>query len=240
MTTVFDETSNAVDREDAPSSGWVTEPEAASVCKRHRWDGGDVCVRCGASRASVSTQRSTGATVEIVGKARATRVGGRTGDLETLISIGWAGMGFGIQRQPFLLQEPTGRLDANGDDITVAKAVSAAWMMESAVAGKRIDRALRRTPVYKHLVRWLTPAGLVADIAPLFVAPLIVGLAAYRPETAQQFKPMLVAAMVPVLAEAARLAEQQNDLMGKLGDVNDETREMAEAFLDNILGTPKD
>lgn len=242
MTAVFNESADETEVADRPS-GWETAPETGgTACKRHRWNGGDTCVRCGATKADVQNARTgsdgSGGSVEVVGRARQSR--GRSGDLETLISIGWAGIGFGISRQPWLLQEPTGRKDSSGDEITVAGSIGAAWSVESAVAGKRIDRALRRTPVYRHIVRWITPAGVAADIVPLFIPPIVVGLAAYKPEVAREFKPLLMGLMIPVLAEAAKLAEQQAELVANLGNVNDEVIQQASDFIDNLVGVAED
>jgi hypothetical protein len=230
-------------------AGWETPtgPTAGAVCvselgsfQRHSWAGTDTCERCGASKPATRSSEPRNAT----DKPSRTRVT-RTGELETAISLAWMGIGVAVEKQPWLAQvyrdgdgykERNPEAEPGSEPITIAQAVGKAVQMESAIAGKRIDRALRRTPVYKIIAPYFSTVGVAADLAPLIAPPLLFGLAAARPDIAAKYKPQMVYMLLPVLAEQAKLAEQQMELMQNIEGVTVETIEMATRMVDGLLG----
>jgi hypothetical protein len=247
-TALFDEGATATAEEPSSNgSGWENGPVSeGAVCvselgafKRHSWAGTDTCERCGAVK-----ERPASPTKEPGAPAR-TRGIGRTGELETAISLAWMGLGIAVEKQPWLgnvyMNRETGEyVTPTGDEesrpVTITEAVGKTLQMESSIAGKRIDRALRRTPLYRVLVPYFATAGVVADLAPLLAPPLVIGLATARPDIGEKFKPMMVALLLPVLAEQAKMAEAQMELMSKVEGVNAEVLERATAMVDDLLG----
>jgi len=212
-----------------PVDGFVeTAPSEPRTCKRHRWLGGNTCVNCGALRERVT--RQTGVT--------RTRGSSRTGDLETFISMAWMGMGFAVQHRVWthIPGMPQPDLENKPD---VAGPVGYALRIEAAVAGRRIDRTLRKTTIYGPLVKFFTPIGVVSDLAPLALPPLVVGMAAFKPEAIETLKPILIPMLAPIFAEAAKLAEQQRQLLGKVEAINDETLQNTSDFIDSIINSSK-
>ena len=173
-TRVFDETheettETSADQNSNGASGWES-PEATPIGMakhkgRHTYRNG-VCEKCGAIEGETKTSvpRKQGSSLAPRGKS--------TIGIHSLISFAWMGMGIALERQPWILQESVVEGKA-----PPAKAVGAVLKMESAVAGKRIDKALRGTPVYAALSKMLDAAGPWADLAPLFIPPLVIGLA---------------------------------------------------------------
>jgi hypothetical protein len=208
--------------------------------KRHRWDG-DICKRCGAVKSAVSAsgERKSSGSRTLRGSGKASNT------IETIASLCWMGAGMGFEylptRAPLIgrLAEPVERTDGTfGAAPSVA--VGRVMQLEASIAGKRIDSALRGTPVGKFIVALLNATGPWAELAPLFLPPLMVGIAAMYPELAERFKGLMVAAMIPVLTEASKNAEAQAALMSQLEGVNAETVAQAAAVVDSLLGIKAD
>jgi hypothetical protein len=72
----------------------------------------------------------------------------------------------------------------------------------------------------------------------LFAPPLLVGLAAMRPDIAREptVRGIMLGALIPILSEQAKMAEAQAELLGKLEGVTAETMEAANNILDQLLG----
>ena len=249
---LFDEGTAATASEpdsNGSAAGWEhTDTGGTAVCvselgsfARHKWAGGETCERCHVAKPTAATREAKDSSG--IARTRAPR----TGELETAISLAWMGAGIGIEKQPWVgqvyMNRETGLYvsakDAGENDrpVTVAEAVGKTIQMESAIAGKRIDRALRRTPLYKILAPYFSTVGLAADLAPLIAPPLLVGLAAARPDIGERFKPMMVMMLLPVLAEQAKMAESQNELIEKMEGVNQNTIDAASNLIDELLGT---
>lgn len=211
--------------------------------KRHKWDG-EICTHCGATKSSVTPER-TPSTGKRTTSTRTTKASSQT--IEMLAGLLWQGAGMGLEylptRAPFIgrLAEPVSRVNPDDPSQSIVTAppsvaVGRVMQLESAIAGKRIDNALRGTPVGKFINALMNATGPWAEILPLFLPPLIVGAAAMYPEFAARFKGIMVAAMIPVLTEASKMAEQQAALMGQLEGVNAETVAQASALVDSLLG----
>lgn len=233
---LFDETGERTETS-SEGGGWEatqaeTKAETNAVCvsdagsfARHKWSGGDICVRCGATKPTPSseTRSSTGRTRR-----------GRAGRLESLLSTAWLALGYGIEKQPFLLSDPV----KQGERETIPPAVAAgrAMQLEAAVAGRKLDQAFSRHPAYRIVARFLDDqGGAFIDIAPLLAMPILVGLAAQNPERAERYKGMLVTMMIPVLMEQTRMMEEQAELLGKLEGATSETLEQAAEIVNNLL-----
>jgi hypothetical protein len=150
----------------------------------------------------------------------------------------WAGLGFGIAKQPWVGQEKT-----DEDTRTVAEVVGMTVQMEAGIAGKRVERALRRTPAYKYIVQAITPIGIAADLGPLVMAPAMFGLAAWKPEVVRNspgLQRVMLGMLVPILAEQAKMAEKQAELLSNFEGYNEETLAQASKILESILGEPKE
>lgn len=237
---MFDEKAEETQVSDSQSSGWEDDSRAsagsttAGECvegfKRHRFAGGSVCIRCGYTKSEAS---ATGTT-----RTRTATV--KQGKLENLFSLIWLGAGYGIEKLP----ESTGlpgtapKRDEEGEALSIAPtvAVGRALQMEAAVAGRRIDRAFARFPIYKVVAPWFEPAGAAADILPLLAAPLIAGMVAARPELGERLRGPMIAALIPVLVEQAKMAEAQGELLSKLEGVTSETLETANELVNAMLG----
>lgn len=207
---------------------------SGKVCVRHRYKGGDGvhCVNCGQAK-------------ETRAASIARTVGGRTakaGVLEMPISLAWMGLGWGIEKQNKVLSEPR-KLLADGEGeatgIPVSVAVGRTFKMEATVAGKRIDKALRGTPFYRAVAPWFDMAGGLVDVGALFAPPLLVGLAALRPEVVAEnptIRAIMVGTLIPILVEQAKMAERQAELLTKLEGADAATIEQANAIVDSLLG----
>lgn|SRR5487761_181340 len=208
---------------------------SGKVCIRHRYKGGDGihCTNCGQAK---ETRAATVA--RTLGGGRSARAGA----LEMPISLAWMGLGFAMEHQNKLLAEPR-RLEADGEGeptgIPVSVAVGRTFKMEASVAGKRIDKALRATPFYRAVAPWFDMAGGLADVGALFAPPLLVGLAALRPEVVQNnpaIRSIMVGTLIPILVEQAKMAERQAELLSKLEGADAATIEQANAIVDSLLG----
>lgn len=226
--TIIDTNTEPAAEADESSAGW--QPITATICKKHRWQGGTTCVRCGASKPTKTATRT-----------RTHVATARTSPLEEIIALTWGGIGAGIQRQPWFLKKPRTFLidgqEIEGKPISVALGQS--LQMEAAVAGRRIDRAFRKgSPLLYALVStFLDKVTWVSDIGPLLIPPLI---ATAPPQVVQEMKPMLMSMLIPVLVEQAKIAQQQKELMDKLGMLNKEVLDQAEKIIDQLIGIEPD
>lgn len=236
-TKVFNESQEATTDETAADqnsngdSGWETTPSipigVAPHKGRHTYRDG-VCIKCGAiegqaqpkqPRSSSSISRTTKSVVS----------------LPSLFSAVWMAASIGIEKQPWILAESVVEGKA-----PPSVAVGRTMKMESAVAGKRIDKALKGTPVYAALTKLMEAAGPWAELAPLFAPPIIIGLASVKPELGEQFRPVLVGALIPILIESAKMAEEQARLLQQFEGVTAEVVEQANAIVDSFLNMSED
>ena len=232
------------------AGGWETDTQNASpigtgaVCgtpgaayKRHKWDE-DICTHCGATKASVTPER-TPRSERSTGSTRTTKA--TSGTIEQIAGLIWMGAGMGLEYLPSktpvigILAEPVKR-DDDTEGAPPSVAMGRVMQLEAPIAGARIEKALRGTMVGKFVNALMNASGPWAEILPLFIPPLMVGVAAMYPELAERFKGFMVAAMVPVLVEASKMAEQQAKLMGQFEDVSAERIAQASALVDSLLG----
>lgn len=190
---------------------------------RHTYRDG-VCIRCG--------RREDDTTPTKTQRQEITRSVSKSVSLDTLISGVWMAAGIGLEKQPWILRTPAAEGMASP-----AEAVGKVLQLESAVAGKKIEKALRGTAVYKLLHTFLNSVGPWAKLAPLLMPPLIVGIASVRPDIGERFRPMMVAAMVPMLVEAAKMQEEQARLVAQMEEVSADMISAANALVDELLGT---
>lgn len=233
--------------------GWETDAQAATpigtgtVCgspgaayKRHKWDD-QICTHCGATKASVAPERTP--REKGTGGTRTTRAS--SGTIEQIAGLIWMGAGMGLEYLPSktpvigAFAEPVVRPDGS-EGASPSTAMGRVMQLEAPIAGARIEKALRGTIVGKFVNALMNASGPWAEILPLFIPPLMVGAAAMYPELAERFKGFMVAAMVPVLVEASKMAEQQAKLMGQFEDVSAERVAQASALVDSLLGIKPD
>jgi len=84
---------------------------------------------------------------------------------------------------------------------------------EAAIAGPRIQRALRKTPLWKPIMAMMKQVGPWADLAPLIGPPILVGLMASNPKLRDTLAMPLVAMLTPLVAETAKMAEDTTSAM---------------------------
>jgi hypothetical protein len=221
----------AADQNSNGASGWEVPQESTTPIGvrphkgKHRFRDG-VCTKCGAIEGQVQPRQQ---------RTSLSPRGKTTIGIPQLISAVWMAAGIGLEKQPWILQEPVQEGMA-----PPAVAVARVIKLESAVAGKRIDKALRGTPVYAALTKLLDVAGPWAELAPLFAPPLIIGLASIKPELGEQFRPMLVASLIPVLIESTKMAEEQARLLAQFEGVTAEVVQQANAIVDSLLSKEDD
>lgn len=216
-----------------PESNEPDDPNTESVStstpcdqlgKRHKYKDRqtgtiyDYCLNCGQARPAPgqSTQRAPSS-----GSG-----GGKTvTPLDTLFSGAWMALGMVVRNA---VPEPAG--PAAGKMI----------QLEAGIAGPKLHKAIKKTPLYPYLAIASNQLSWVADISMLVVPPILIGLAAARPKLAKQFKPVLVTALVPVLAEAAKQAERQRKLIENLEGYSQETISMADQLIDSLINPDDD
>jgi len=217
----------AADQNSNGAAGWEVNTATATPIGtgphkgRHTYRDG-VCIKCGAIEGQTQPRQQR---TSLAPRAKSGSIG-----IPQLISAVWMAAGIGLERQPWILQEPTQEGMA-----PPAVAVGRVLKLESAVAGKRIDKALRGTPVYAVLTKMLDAVGPWADLAPLIAPPLIIGIASVKPELGEQFRPMLVASLIPMLIESAKMAEEQARLLQQFEGVTAEVLEQANVIVDSLL-----
>jgi len=219
--------------EEGGAGHWVTDEAPAytgTPCAgRHRWKGGNVCIRCGAPKPQRQPRQAA---------TEATAVRGvRIGAFETMASMLWGGVGMGVEYQRVII----GRLTHNKDATEPGKVsgpVGRSLQLEAAIAGKRIDRAFHKASPFWYAVvaRFMNKATWFTELVPLMVPPTVVGMAAQFPELVERFKPQVAALMVPVLVEIAKYNQQQAELMSKLEGYNAQTLSEAMDMLDMLIG----
>jgi hypothetical protein len=209
---------------------------------RHMDDGNGVCLKCGLVIADAQRKTATRST----GSTRSSSTNSMT--IEMFASMAWLGAGLGLQHlppqtpligviaQPVALQDAEGRVIGEG----VAPAVAAGRVMqlEASIAGKRIDKAIKGTVVAKFINALLNMSGPWAELIPLLLPPLIIGGVAAFPALIERYpvlKGMMVASMLPILSEAAKLAEQQSTLMDNLEAVSQENVAQAWSVIQDVL-----
>ncbi len=207
---------------------------------RHMDDGNGVCLKCGLVISDIQRKGSTPRT----GSPRVSN----SMTIEMFASMAWLGAGLGLQHlpaqtpligviaQPVALQDAEGRVIGEG----VAPSVAAGRVMqlEASIAGKRIDKAIKGTVVAKFINALLNMSGPWAELIPLLLPPLIIGGVAAFPALIERYpvlKGMMVASMLPILSEAAKLAEQQSALMDNLGAVSQENVAQAWSVIQDVL-----
>jgi hypothetical protein len=247
----IDENRTAEEQQEASTEGaWETPAEsngAVVPCKRHRWKGGDVCIRCGTPKSAV-VKTVAGRTSAGL---NATRRGGRSNSfsfMEMLLSTGWLLIGHGIEKLPTPLQEPwrkdgepvAMRENDKGEivPLTPAFAIGNTWKMESGVAGARLHRFGMQFPTYKLVSAMLEPVGKYADVGQLFAPPLFMGLAAMKPEVVDDptIKGIMLGALIPILVEQAKMMERQNELLQTLEGATEAQINLANQIVDSMLG----
>jgi hypothetical protein len=227
------ETTDTAAQSSNGAAGWEDAPTATATGKhkgRHVDDGNGICVKCG----QPITQRTS-----TLGRPRSSN----SLTIEMVASMMWLGGGIGLEHLPQtvpvigVIAKPVEREDGS-EGASPAKAAGRVMQLEAAIAGKRIDRAVRGTVVGKFINALLNISGPWAELVPLFLPPLLLGGAAAFPALVERFpvlKGMMVATMLPVLTEAAKLAEQQGALMQNLQSVNEETIAQTVNVIQDIL-----
>jgi hypothetical protein len=205
---------------------------------RHKYVDG-VCEKCGRkqSDAQAAQAQRTGSTS--MGRPRTSN----SLTIEMVASMLWLGGGIALEHQPpqtpviGVIAQPVEREDGT-TGASPAKASGRVMQLEASIAGKRIDRAIKGTVVAKFINALLSMTGPWAELVPLFLPPLIIGGVAAWPSVVERFpvlKGMMVAVMLPVLSEAAKLAEQQSELMGNLQAVSAENIAQAVSVIQDML-----
>jgi hypothetical protein len=224
-------------------AGWETPQTPIGTGKhkgRHVDDGNGVCLKCGLVIADIQRRGTTSRTP--------TPRASNSLTIEMVASMAWLGAGMGLQYLPKqtpiigVIAQPVPLRNEQGAQIGkgVAPAVAAGRVMqlEASIAGKRIDKAIKGTVVAKFINALLNLSGPWAELVPLFLPPLIIGGVAAWPSILERFpwiKGMMVATMLPVLTEAAKLAEQQATLMGNLEAVSQENIAQAVSVIQDML-----
>jgi hypothetical protein len=207
---------------------------------RHMDDGNGVCLKCGLIIADIQRKGSTPRT----GSTRSSN----SLTIEMIASMAWLGAGIGLQHlpaqtpligviaQPVALQDAEGRVIGEGAAPSVA--AGRVMQLEASIAGKRIDRAIKGTVVAKFINAILNMSGPWAELVPLLLPPLIIGGVAAWPSIVERFpvvKGMMIAAILPVLVEASKLAENQAALMSNLESVSQENIAEAVNVINSML-----
>jgi hypothetical protein len=204
------------------------EPITAGTHQRHKWKGGDTCVVCGAHR-KTRTPRAPRAVA-------ATKIG----NVETIASLLWLGLGVGVEYQPVVGRKPFRNQKDNPEAVPVAVAIGRSLQMESAIAGRRIDRALRSNPLIYGIINLFLShptAKWAVELGPLLVPPLIVLAAGMLPEQAfDRLRGVMMTALIPVVVEQAKLIQQQTELMSKMEGMSEDNINMAANMIDALLG----
>lgn len=215
----------AADQNSNGASGW----EAAAVSPigfaphrgKHRMRDGS-CTKCGKTEAELALSSTS------LSRTTSRGSGGKALGIDTLITGGFFGLGMLLERRPWMLESLPN---------PPATPVGRALQLEAAVAGKRIEKALRGTVVYKVVQAFLDKGGPWVEIAPVFAMPLIVGVASMRPDLAEKFRPVMVSAMLPILIDAAKYAEDQARIMQAAEGVTAEMVEAANQLVSSLLAT---
>lgn len=197
----------------------VTAPtNCADLGKRHKFKDRatgithDNCLVCGAAKTTPSQTRST-----------TTSTGGsrKVNSLDTLLTGAWLALGFAVKNA---VPKPAGPAAGN------------MMQIEASVAGPKLHKALKKTPLYPYISIASGQLSWAADLVTLLGPPLLVGFAAARPDIARQFKPVIVGVMMPVLVEASKKAEEQAALLEKLEGYSEENIAAASALFDRLIG----
>jgi hypothetical protein len=163
----------------------------------------------------------------------------KVGNVETIASLLWLAAGVGIEYQPLLGRKPFHAKD-DPDGVPVAVAVGRSLQMESAIAGRRIDRALRSNPIVYGIINLFLShptAKWAVELGPLLVPPLIVLAAGIMPEAAfDRLRGVMMTALIPVVVEQAKLIQQQTELMSKMEGMSEDNINMAANMIDALLG----
>jgi hypothetical protein len=221
---------------DPAASGWEAPASSTPIGTgrhkgRHMDDGNGVCLKCGLVIADIKGSRASSNVVRPRTSNSLT--------IEMVASMLWLGAGLGLEHMPptlpviGVIAKPVEEGKASP-----AKASGRVMQLEASIAGKRIDKAIKGTVVAKFINALLSMSGPWAELIPLFLPPLIIGGVAAWPQLVERFpvlKGMLVATMLPVLTEAAKLAEQQSALMGNLEAVSAENIAQAVTVISGIL-----
>jgi hypothetical protein len=252
--TVEAATGDAADQNTNGDSGWeTTAPPSdtpigfAKHTGRHTYRDG-VCVKCGKREGEPSTPSSSDSPRRELTKGRSS---GSGMSREMLLALLWLGAGIGLENIPEEVNIPIlgpvveriSKPQAEGM-ASPTKASGRVMQLEAAIAGKRLDKAVRGTLIGKALDWVLSQGGPLTELLPLLLPPIIIGVAASAPALMERFpmiKTMMVGALMPVLAEAAKLQDQQAALVGSLDGVNQEAIAKAVMAIQGFLqAEPKD
>lgn len=210
-------------------SGWE-EPEIeaqpigfAPHKGRHTYRDG-ICIKCGRKESDEEKPKT-------LAKARTSN----NITLEMMASGVWLLAGVGLENLnpewpvvgPVLkpIASPVEREDGSLG-VAPSKAAGRMMQLEATIAGKRIDKALKGTVVAKFINALLNATGPWAELVPLILPPLIMGAVAAYPAIVERFpmvKALMVGTMLPVLKEAAKMADEQEALKEMVGSVDQES-----------------
>lgn len=208
---------------DEETESTVTNCSDLDPPKRHKYKNRDtgemseLCLVCGSARATPSQKRSTPAVRSGGGKAE--------NALDMLLSGLWMGASFAVRSA---VPAPSG------------PAAGKVMALEASIAGPKLHKVLKKTPLYPYLAIAAGQFGWAYELSSLLLPPILVGLVAARPQLAVQLRPVLIATLVPVLAEAARKAEQQASLLTQLEGFNQKTIDAAGHIIDDLIGVEHD
>lgn len=200
----------------------VSTPNCSDIGKRHKYkdrqtgETFDVCIVCGEPRPKPGQKRTASVSTGTRGAGKA------GGTIEMLLSGGWMLGGYVARRS---LPKPVG------------PAVGKTMMLEAALAGPTLHKALKKTPIYPYLALATGQLSWAADLIKLLTPPLLMGAISLRPELieAGPIRAMLTASLVPALAEAAKKAEAQKQLLESLEGYNQDTIDAADSIIDAII-----
>lgn len=222
-TSVVDSDPSVDSSPDGVASGWVSETPIVTPCaKRHSYKGGDVCLKCGTPKPVRQARTSSAMPSEATRTPRAERpTSASVRTLRGAVSLGWLGLGVACEHwgRPEHVARPVGRV----------------LQFEAAVAGPRIESALRKTPAWKPIMAILNQVSPWADLAPLIGPPVLVGLMSWQPRLRPVLANVLVSLLVPVLSEAEKTASEQMEAVAALGNFTEENISRAQDLVAAIL-----
>jgi hypothetical protein len=216
-------TFDAVDTDATTDTNGQSQWEQSAPCKRHSYKGGNTCIKCGTPKPVRIPSRKVSD-----GEPSERGVSAPTKTLRQVLSLTWMGLGVGIEKLP----DKWERLEP-------IRPVGKVIQYESAVAGTRIQKALRKTALWTPIMAFLRQMGPWTELAPLLAPPIIVGMMSIWPKLQENtmLTGMLVAMMIPLAEETKKMAEEQKELMSQMGQFTQENMIEAMGVISEFFGT---
>lgn len=208
-------------------------PRCDEIGKRHQYrdrktkEDYDYCLKCGAAKPEPGqSQRTRSAVVP--------RASGKQAQtLDIAMTTLWFGGGALVRNMAPPVDHTPDADNTTGDAL---RAVGRMMQLESSIAGPKLHKLLKLTPIYPYLSIASGQLSWATDLGMILLPPLVAGLAAARPDLARQFKPALVAVLTPVLAEIAKSTAQQAALLETIQSYDSEVVDAANAIIDDLIG----